>query len=144
MRQIFSIPDALAMASIAVTIGMVPVGAAAAGLDGSASLVCATNNVVACTQGSGCVQGEASTFDLPAFMFVDFKAKVVRARTEGDTRKIESPIRTFEKSNTQLILQGVENGHGWGMSIDQTGGRMTTTVTGESLSFMIFGACTAL
>lgn len=144
MRQIFSIPDALAMASIAVIIGLVPVGAAAAALDGSANLVCATNSVVACKQGSGCVQGEANTFDLPAFMFVDFKAKVVRARTEGDTRKIESSIRTFEKSNTQLILQGVENGHGWGMSIDQTGGRMTTTVAGESLSFMIFGACTAL
>ena len=140
MRQIFSIPDALAMASVAVLIGTVPVGAAAAGLDGSANLVCAANNVVACTQGSNCVEAQASTFNLPAFMFVDFKAKVVRARTEGDTRKIESPIRNFEKSNTQPILQGVENGHGWGMLIDQTGGRMTTTVSRESLSFMIFGA----
>jgi hypothetical protein len=124
--------------------GAAPAGASAVGLDGSSNLVCAANNVVACTQGARCVQGEASTFDLPAFIFVNFKTKVVHARTEGDAKQVESPIRNFQKSNTQLILQGIENGHGWGISIDQKGGRMTTTVSGESSNFMIFGACTAL
>lgn len=123
---------------------MAPVGASAAGFDGSANLICATNNVVACTKSSVCVQGEASTFDLPIFMYVDFKGKVVKARTEGDAKQVESPIRNFQKSNTQLILQGIENGHGWGISVDQTGGRMTMTVSGESSGFMIFGACTAI
>lgn len=144
MRRILSIALALTAGSMAIAIGVAPAGASAAGLDGSGNLVCASNNVVACPRGSACVQGEASTFDLPAFMFVDFKGKVVNARTEGDARKVESPIRNFAKSNTQLILQGVENGHGWVLSIDQDGGRMTTTVTGEAGSFIIFGACTAL
>ena len=144
MRRTLLIPDALIMASVSLAIGMAPAGASAAGFDGSANLICATNNVVACTKSSVCVQGEASTFDLPIFMYVDFKAKVVKARTEGDTKQVESPIRNFQKSNTQLILQGIENGHGWGISIDQAGGRMTTTVSGESSSFMIFGACTSL
>jgi hypothetical protein len=144
MRKFLSIPDALALASIAITIGVAPVVASAAGLDGSANLVCAVNHVVACTKAAVCFEGDASTFDLVEFMFVDFKAKVVKARTQGDTRKEESPIRILEKSNTQLILQGVENGHGWGMSIDQTGGRMSAAIAGESANFMIFGACTAL
>ena len=144
MRRTQVRPAALITASAAIAIGAVPVGASAAGFDGSANLICAASNVVACTKSSVCVQGEASTFDLPIFMYVDFKAKVVKARTEGDAKQVESPIRNFQKSNTQLILQGVENGHGWGMSIDQKGGRMTTTVSGESASFMIFGACTAL
>ena len=137
-------PDALILASVSIAIGMAPACASAAGFDGSANLICAANNVVACTKASICVQGEASAFDLPIFMYVDFKAKVVKARTEGDAKQVESPIRNFQKSNTQLILQGIENGHGWGISIDQTGGRMTTTVSGESSSFMIFGACTAI
>ncbi len=132
-------PRALALASIAFATG-----ASAAGFDGSANLICAANNVVACTKASVCVQGEASAFDLPIFMYVDFKGKVVKARTEGDAKQVESPIRNFQKSNTQLILQGIENGHGWGISIDQAGGRMTMTVSGESASFMIFGACTSL
>lgn len=140
MRKILSIPDALAMASIAIATG----AASAAGLDGSTNLICVANHVVACTKAAVCVEGDASTFDLVEFMFVDFKAKVVKARTQGDARKEESPIRIFEKSNTQLILQGVENGHGWGMSIDQTGGRMSAAIAGESANFMIFGVCTAL
>jgi hypothetical protein len=144
MRRTLSMPGALIMASVSIVIGMAPVGASAAGFDGSANLICAANNVVACTKSSICVQGEASTFDLPIFMYVDFKGKVVKARTEGDAKQVESPIRNFQKSNTQLILQGIENGHGWGISIDQGGGRMTTTVSGESSSFMIFGACTAI
>jgi hypothetical protein len=144
MGKALSIPDALAMASIAITIGVSPVSASAAGLDGSANLVCAANRVVACTTAAVCLEGDASTFDLVEFMFVDVKAKVVRARTQGDTRKEESPIRIMEKSNNQLILQGVENGHGWGMSIDQAGGRMTAAIAGESASFMLFGVCTPL
>lgn len=144
MRRILSIPDALATASAAIAIAMAPAGAFAAGFDGSANLICAANNVVACSKSSVCVQGEASTFDLPVFMYVDFKAKVVKARTEGDAKQVESPIKNFQKSNTQLILQGIENGHGWGISIDQTGGRMTTTVSGEASNFMIFGSCTSL
>lgn len=141
MRRVLAVPGALALA---IAVGMAPAGASAAGFDGSANLICAANNVVACTKASVCVQGEASAFDLPVFMYVDFKAKVVKARTEGDAKQVESPIRNFQKSNTQLVLQGIENGHGWGISIDQTGGRMTTTVSGESASFMIFGACTAI
>lgn len=144
MRRNLSRLGALIMAAVSIAICMAPVGASAAGFDGSANLICAANNVVACTKASVCVQGEASTFDLPVFMYVDFKAKVVKARTEGDAKQVESPIRNFQKSNTQLILQGIENGHGWGISIDQTGGRMTTTVSGEASSFMIFGACTSL
>jgi len=139
MRRNRSISHALAWASVAVATGV-----SAAGFDGSSNLICAANNVVACTKSSVCVQGEASSFELPVFMYVDFKGKVVKARTEGDAKQVESPIRNYQKSNTQLILQGIENGHGWGMSIDQAGGRMTTTVSGESTSFMIFGACTAL
>jgi hypothetical protein len=43
-----------------------------------------------------------------------------------------------------MILQGVENGHGWSMSIDQKTGRITTTVSGEEVGFMVFGACTTI
>jgi hypothetical protein len=144
MRRIAFTREALAMASLAVAIGVAPLAATAAGLDGSANLVCAANKVVACTKNAVCMEGDASSFELAEFMFVDFKAKVVKARTLGDERKEESPIRSLTKSNTQLVLQGVENGHGWGMSIDQTGGRMAAAIAGEAVNFMIFGVCTAL
>jgi hypothetical protein len=142
MRRNLLLPTALALASIA--IGVAPLAASAAGLDGSANLVCAATRVVACTKTATCFEGDARTFELAEFIFVDFKGKVVKARSQGDAKKEESPIRILEKSNSQLIVQGVENGHGWGMSIDQEGGRMTAAVAGESASYMIFGVCTAL
>jgi hypothetical protein len=129
---------------VAMVLGLSSGAANAAGLDGTRNLVCAAMEVVACAGGVGCIEGSARAFDLPEFMFVDVKEKVVHAHTEGDPRKVVSPIRVAEKTKTQLVMQGIENGHGWSMSIDQTSGRMTTTVAGESASFMIFGACTAL
>lgn len=129
---------------VAMVLGLSSGAANAAGLDGTRNAVCAAMEVVACAGGVGCIEGSARSFDLPEFMFVDFKDKVVHARTEGDARKVTSPIRVAEKTNAQLVMQGIENGHGWTMTIDQSSGRMTTTVSGEAASFMIFGACTAL
>lgn len=98
MRRLLSRRAAPSIATVAFTIGLVPVGASGAGFDGSANLICAANKVVACTKSSVCVQGEASTFDLPVFMYVDFKAKVVKARTECDAQQVESPICNYQKS----------------------------------------------
>ena len=113
------------------------------GLDGSRNLICAAVNVVACAEGPGCVQGLAKNFELPEFMFVDMQAKVVRATAESPFKEVDSPIKNSAVSGSQLILQGIENGHGWTISIDRASGRMMTSLSGELLSYMIFGACTA-
>lgn len=133
----------LIMAGFCISTGLMSHGAFAAGLDGTSNLVCATADVVACTGKPNCRQGHARTFDLPDFMFIDFKKKVVRTTKESG-HNANSPIKNLVKDGTQLILQGVENGHGWSLSIDQKNGRMTTVVSGEDLGFIVFGACTAL
>ena len=130
-------------AALAAVGAMLAPSASAAGIDGSRNLVCAAIDVVACAQGAGCIQGLARNFDLPEFMFVDFGAKIVRATGESPHKNVRSPIKNSETTKSQLVLQGVENGHGWSMSIDSASGRMTATLSGELVSFMIFGACTA-
>lgn len=132
-----------ALAGIGVAAVMIPYGAYAGELDGSSNVVCATTDVVGCVDGPGCLQGHARTFELPEFMFIDFQQKVVRATRESGHKEV-SPIKNLEQTGTQLILQGVENGHGWTISIDQKNGRMTTIASGQDLGFIIFGACTAL
>lgn len=132
----------LVAAVVAMAASISP-GASAAELDGSSNLVCAAFNVVACAEVSGCVQGRAKAFDLPEFMVMDFKAKVVRAHRESGLTHV-SPFKNVEKSHTQLIVQGVEDGHGWTISIDRKTGRATTSLAGELVSYMVFGACTAL
>jgi len=130
-------------AALAAAAALLAPGASAEGLDGSRNMVCAAVNVVACGEGAHCFQGQARTFELPEFMFVDMKAKVVRATSESPYKDVDSPIKNSETTRSQFILQGIENGHGWSMSIDRASGRMAATLSGELVSYMIFGACTA-
>ena len=114
-------------------------------VDGSANLICAAFDVSACLDGGRCASGEARSFDMPEFMNVDFKKKVIHATYDaGSYKTANSPIKYSETSGTQLILQGVENNHGWTMAIDQESGRMSLAVVGHEVSFSIFGACNKL
>jgi len=112
--------------------------------DGSSNFICAAISVIGCLDVATCKKGEARTFDLPEFMTIDFKKKVVHATYDGGTAEVESPIKNSELSGTQLVLQGIENGHGWSMTIHRENGRMSLAVVGEELSYSMFGACMAL
>jgi hypothetical protein len=115
--------------------------AASAAFDGKTNLVCASMDVAACVAGPTCLQGSAKSFDLPVFMFFDYKGKVVRTvDSAGD--KAVSPIQNRETTKSQIILQGVENHRGWTAAIDRQSGDMAISVTGGDGSFTIFGACT--
>ncbi len=113
-------------------------------IDGSKDLLCAAFSVMACVDGGHCVRGEASTFDLPPFMRVLSKEKVVRATYEGGEKTFDSPIKNSVKSGNQFILQGVENNHGWTMAIHRETGTMKVSSIGHEVSFTAFGACQAL
>ena len=115
----------------------------AAGFDGRTNLVCATINVVACTEGPVCMQGTSQTFELPSFIFVDFKNKMVRGTDESGHDEV-SPIKNHEKTESQIILQGIENHHGWTLAIDRQTGAMNLSSSGAEVGFLVMGNCTAL
>jgi hypothetical protein len=117
-------------------------GALAQGLDGSRNMTCAAVSVVACGDAHVCYHGLAKQFGLPEIMVVDVNKKLVRGTAESGYKQ-DSPIKHSETTGSQLVLQGVENGHGWSMAIDRTSGRMATVLSGELVSYMIFGTCTA-
>jgi hypothetical protein len=110
---------------------------------GKQNLVCASRDVMACVDGPACLQGTSSTFDLPAFMFIDFKKMDVRAVDDDGSTAI-SPVKTHEVTERSLIMQGYENHHGWTMAVDRMDGRFTLSSTGPEVNFMIMGACTTL
>ena len=114
--------------------------------DSKSNLICAAFDVMACLDTGRCSRGEARTFDMPEFMKVDFKKKVINASYDEESEKLtaNSPIKNSEISGNQLILQGVENNHGWTMAINQENGRMSLSVVGYEVNFSIFGACKAL
>jgi len=115
--------------------------ASAAGFDGRSNLTCAVMDVVACTEGPTCLQGSSSTFDLPVFIFVDFKAKVVRGTNDSGSKEV-SPVKNSETTEAQILLQGIEDHRGWSMAIDRRTGHFNLSSSGADVSFMLSGACT--
>lgn len=115
----------------------------AAALESSSGMVCAAPDAVACTSSPGCLEGRAKSFDLPELVIVDMEKKVIRASEQSGIEEV-SPIKNSEESGNHLIIQGVENGRGWGISVDRENGAMTATVSGDGISFILFGTCTAI
>jgi len=111
-------------------------------IDGKAKLICSVTDVVACVEASHCIQGQARGFDLPQFIAIDFADKQIHSIKEGGKGAI-SPIKNQQETRNQLVLQGIENGHGWTLSVDRKHGRMTVGTTGEDASYILFGACIA-
>jgi len=112
-------------------------------MDGSEGIVCAVVDVVGCTADSRCVEDSAVSFGLPELMIRDARKKVIRAAYESGHESV-SPIKNMEKSGDHLVLQGVENSRGWSIAIDTKTGRMSASGVGDAVSFLVFGACTAL
>lgn len=111
--------------------------------DGTSNFICATQGVMACVDGAICSKGQARDFDMPDFMLVDFKGKAIRAFYDGD-KEATSAIKNMESSGTQLVLQGVENDHGWSVAVHRENGRMSAGAVGNEVSFTLFGACQVL
>ena len=112
----------------------------AAALDGKSNLICATIEAIGCKDGL-CSYGLAKNFELPEFMFVDFKNKTVR-HTDQNGGKETSPIEQFKKSEDNLVLQGIENGHGWSIVINSKSGALTAAIAGDEILYSVLGACT--
>ncbi len=120
-----------------------PTAANAEGFDGSRPLICASIEAYDCGRGEDCLRGTAESIDAPQFMRLDFEhtlARATRANGKERTAKIESLTRVEGK----LILQGVQRGLGWSMTIAQENGAMALTAAGDRTAFVIFGACTPL
>lgn len=131
-------------ASAMVATSFASTAVAGGGMDGSKDIVCAVIDVVACTETGTCMDGTARSFDLPEFLIVDSGKKAIRAAYEAGHKDVSSPVKNMQSSGDHLILQGVENGRGWDIAINAKTGRMSASGVGDSVSFLLFGACTAL
>lgn len=133
--------------ALAIGLGLVislhSSGASAASFDGSSNLLCAALDVIGCENGPGCWEGQARDFELSQFILVDFENKLVRAKDDGKKQAV-SPIMNLVATEEQLIIQGVENGHGWSGTIDRQSGSIHFAAAGPEVSFMLFGACTTM
>ena len=126
---------AILLAASAIT------GTAAAEGGGPAKTLCAITSTLICDV-TGCVRGPANAVNLPVFVKVDTKNKVVETAKEGGDRRTSKILSSHAAGDT-LVLLGGELGHGWSATMDQATGSFTGTVAGDGIGYMIFGSCLA-
>ncbi len=140
----------LLMKSLGLIVGSVLASAAYAAVDGSETVICAAVEITECVPDAACQRVSARDAGIPRFLRIDFASQqITRTKPSGDD--ITSPIERSEVVDGRLILQGAEDGLegvrdgiGWSLSIDETSGNMVLTGSGADVAFVIFGACTPL
>jgi hypothetical protein len=132
--------QAVGLCIVAACLGFAWPAGAAGKYDGSAPMLCAVTAISECTADGKCQRSQPQAGNnLPTFMRVDLKAKVLRA-DDGSGRKTDIKGSTF--ADDQLMLQGFENGKAWSMVIKSDTGRWGGSVVEDDGSFALFGACT--
>ena len=106
--------------------------------DGTKPLLCASIEALDCDPGMPCERGIPEDMGAPQFLRIDFAKNEIA----GPLRTTK--IRSTEKDDDQIVLQGHEIGLGWTIAIDRVTGNMRITFAGGNAAFIIFGACTAL
>jgi hypothetical protein len=125
----------LPLAALVWTLGSTAI---AGDFDGSKKLICAPVEAIDCGSGVGCEAGVPDDVGAPAFMRIDF------ARKEIVGPKRTSPIRSMDKDEKQILLQGTEFGLGWSMAIDTADGKLVATFSNRDGAYVLFGSCTPL
>ncbi len=124
------------------------VPAAAGDFDGSKELLCAVMDIIECVPSGKCMEVTAEEVGIPNFLRIDFEKKKLHATFADGNKKI-SPIMNLAKIDGKHILQGAEDGIegvrdglGWTLALDEDNGKMVLTASGEAVAFSMFGACT--
>jgi hypothetical protein len=116
--------------------------AMAADFDGSKSLICASQAANECIAGKHCGHVAPASINIPDFFDINVKDKVIT----GTAAK--TPIERVEHLDGKLVLQGaddgvegVRDGIGWTMTIDEESGKMSLSALGDGFAVVVFGAC---
>jgi len=110
-------------------------------LTGSTSFLCNIGQATACLEMSECFSFAPQDFDIPNFILIDLNGKML-STTKASGLNRTTPIKTLERADGKIILQGVQNARAFSIMIHETTGLLTAAVARDGVGVSIFGACT--
>ena len=133
---------------VLIAIFCFPSQVLAGDFDGSKPLLCALIEVIECIPVEGCDRVTPEAANLPKFLAINFEEKKIVV-PHGSQKGRTTAIERLEHIDGKLIIQGAEDGvegvrdgMGWSMAINQESGDMVLTASGDKVGFVVFGACT--
>jgi hypothetical protein len=134
--------------AIGLSLGLLPLAAAAQDFDGSKPLICSLAHVMQCEDGNdGCERLRPNDVGAPDFLNLDFQAKTITTSNSAAASAMENVELIDDRLYVQGAEDGLENeidGFGWTMAITQDGGQLVLSGAAEGMGFVFFGACMAL
>ena len=125
-----------------VIAGIVAGGLAQAdNLEGVDKMICAAAQVKICFEEDICYAATAAELDVPDFVVIDVKKKVI-STTKASNQNRSTSFKYVEKADGLIYLQGMEGGRAFSFVIHEATGRMTVSVSRDGLTVSVFGACT--
>jgi len=116
--------------------------AAAAGLDGTEPVTCATSVTFDCAPNGDCIKDSPEAINLPRLIRLDLPAKKAFTKwASGEERTAEIASQKVEQG--RLILQGIQNGNAWSLTVSQETGVMSLSMAGDGAAIVAFGVCEA-
>ena len=104
-------------------------------------LICAISETALCRENAGCTEGSVELVNLPLLLRLNLEKKTIKStRISGETRT--STILAVNTSKNNLILQGVQEGSGWSMTVDKKNGQMSVSSSLDGEGYIAFGVCT--
>ncbi|MDH3626752.1 MAG: hypothetical protein OEV00_02670 [Acidobacteriota bacterium] len=112
-------------------------------LTGADAILCSAAQATICDEEEGCESGPPWAWNIPLFIEIDL-AKKTMGTTAASGEDRSTPIRTLERTDGMIFLQGIEQGRAFSFVIDETHGLMTVAVAREAATVSVFGACTPI
>lgn len=115
--------------------------AAADNLEGSDRLLCSSGEILLCFAGGNCVTALPEDLDVPRFIVVDLKKKLL-STTRASMEQRSTAFTSLQRDGGRIFIQGIELGRAFSFLIDEQTGSLTAAVSRNGLTVSAFGACT--
>ena len=126
---------------IALALVLASAASIADDVSNSNRLLCSTSQLVVCFESGECITMQPWEIGVPQFVVIDTKKKLISTtKASGENRS--TPVRTLQREDGTIFLQGVEAGRAFSFSIDEQTGLLTVAVSRDGLTVSVFGACT--
>jgi hypothetical protein len=133
LKNLFLVLSALAL----------PAAAMADDLTGAPMILCTAVQVTLCTDDGDCVIENPWDLNVPQFIEINLKDKRM-STTKASGQNRSTPIRTLEREDGLIFLQGIEAGRAFSFVITEKTGMASIGVAREGKTVSVFGACTPM
>ena len=112
-------------------------------VSGSERILCSAAQATLCTMDGDCIVGPPWNWNIPQFIEIDL-TKMTLSTTEASGENRSTPIRSTERGDGLIFLQGIEAGRAFSFVIDESSGMTSIAVARDGVTVGVFGACTPI